>query len=141
MELPLWLRMVLGTTPTDSVRSPAAEILADRFSENRSLEPRRYRTIWISDIHLGTRNAKADFLLDFLRNTESDHLFLVGDIIDGWALKRSWYWPQTHNDVIQKFLRKARKGTQVTLISGNHDEFLRKFGKQKFGRITLTPQA
>jgi UDP-2,3-diacylglucosamine pyrophosphatase LpxH len=103
--------------------------------------PERFRTIWISDTHLGTRNAKADFLLDFLRNTESDQLYLVGDIIDGWAMKRSWYWSQTHNDVIQKILRKARKGTNVVFITGNHDEFLRKFGKLQFGRITVTPLA
>lgn len=102
---------------------------------------RRYRTIWISDLHLGTRNAKAAFLLDFLRSTESDTLYLVGDILDGWAMKRSWYWPQSHNDVIQKILRKARKGTEVVLIAGNHDEFLRQYGRHKFGRITLTSQA
>ena len=101
----------------------------------------RYRTIWISDTHLGTRNCKAEFLLDFLRSTESDTLYLVGDIIDGWAMKRSWYWAQSHNDVIQKILRKARKGTDVVFISGNHDEFLRKFGKLQLGRILMTPQA
>jgi UDP-2,3-diacylglucosamine pyrophosphatase LpxH len=101
----------------------------------------RYRTIWISDTHLGTRNCKAEFLLDFLRSTESDTLYLVGDIIDGWAMKRSWYWVQSHNDVIQKILRKARKGTDVVFITGNHDEFLRQFGKLEFGRITMTPQA
>jgi UDP-2,3-diacylglucosamine pyrophosphatase LpxH len=106
------------------------------------MEPtQRYRTIWISDTHLGTRNCKAEFLLDFLRNTESDTLYLVGDIIDGWAMKRSWYWTQSHNDVIQKFLRKARKGTDVVFITGNHDEFLRKFGKHQFGRITMAAQA
>jgi len=100
----------------------------------------RYRTIWISDTHLGTRNCHADYLLDFLRTTESDHLYLVGDIVDGWQMTKSWYWPQSHNDVVQKVLRKARKGTQVVLIPGNHDEFLRKFGKHDFGRVTLAPQ-
>ena len=74
---------------------------------------KRYRTIWISDIHLGTKGCKADKLLNFLKTTESENLYLVGDIIDGWRLKRSWYWPQTHNDVVQKILRKARKGTQA----------------------------
>ena len=103
--------------------------------------PTRYRTIWISDLHLGTRNSKAEFLLDFLRKTESDKLYLVGDIIDAWAMKRSWYWIQSHNDVIQKILRKARKGTDIVFITGNHDEFLRQFGKLQFGRITMTPQA
>jgi UDP-2,3-diacylglucosamine pyrophosphatase LpxH len=72
----------------------------------------RFRSIWISDVHLGTRGCKAEFLLDFLRLTESEYLYLVGDIVDGWRLKKSWYWAQSHNDVIQKILRKARKGTK-----------------------------
>ena len=59
-----------------------------------------YRTIWISDLHLGTRGCKAEFLLDFLRYTDSETIYLVGDIIDCWQLKKSWYWPQAHNDVI-----------------------------------------
>jgi UDP-2,3-diacylglucosamine pyrophosphatase LpxH len=136
-----WLRMALGAEDRNPDRRPPAKISEDTPPETESTEQRRYRSIWISDLHLGTRNSQTRFLLDFLRSTESDYLYLVGDIIDGWALKRSWYWPQSHNDVIQKMLRKARKGTQVTLISGNHDEFLRKFGRQQFGRITITPQA
>src|SRR5579872_2318008 len=111
-----------------------------RASHEPNPAAQRFRTIWISDIHLGTRNSQADFLLDFLRNTESDYLYLVGDIIDGWQMKKSFYWPQSHNDVVQKILRKARKGTQVFFITGNHDEFLRQFGKHDFGRIQLTPQ-
>src|SRR3546814_16378076 len=83
---------------------------------NMALRPAHYRTIWISDIHLGTRGCKADLLLEFLRHTESDTLYLVGDIIDGWRLKRSWYWHQSHNDVVQKLLRKARKGTTVLSV-------------------------
>jgi UDP-2,3-diacylglucosamine pyrophosphatase LpxH len=86
---------------------------------------RQYRAIWLSDIHLGTRGCKADFLLDFLRWNDSEFLYLVGDIVDGWRLRRSWYWTQSHNDVIQKLLRKARKGTKVTYIPGNHDEMFR----------------
>jgi UDP-2,3-diacylglucosamine pyrophosphatase LpxH len=81
----------------------------------------KYRTIWISDIHLGTRGCQAERLLHFLRNTESETLFLVGDIIDFWAMKRSWYWPETHNTVLQKILRKARHGTRVIYLEGNHD--------------------
>ena len=100
----------------------------------------RYRTIWISDIHLGTRGCRADFLLDFLRHTESERLYLVGDIIDGWRLRRSWYWPQPHNDVVQKLLRKARKGTEVIFIPGNHDEFARQFGNMLFGGIVIKRQ-
>jgi UDP-2,3-diacylglucosamine pyrophosphatase LpxH len=96
-----------------------------------------YRSIWISDIHLGTRNCQADFLLDFLRQNESKYLYLVGDIIDGWQLKSSWFWEQSHNDVIQKILRKARKGTKVIYVPGNHDEFLRHYPKLKLGGITI----
>ena len=88
---------------------------------------RNYRTIFISDVHLGTPGSKANLLLDFLKYTESEQLYLVGDIVDGWRMKRSWYWHQSHNDVIQKLLRKARKGTQVVYVPGNHDEALRGF--------------
>lgn len=87
----------------------------------------KYRSIFISDIHLGTKFSKAKKLLNFLKHNESENLILVGDIIDGWAIKRKFVWPQTHSDVIQKVLKKARKGTKVTFITGNHDEFLRPF--------------
>ncbi|UXY16886.1 UDP-2,3-diacylglucosamine diphosphatase [Chitiniphilus purpureus] len=103
--------------------------------------PLRFRSIWISDIHLGTAGCQADYLLDFLRHTEADHLYLVGDIVDGWALKRSWFWQQSHNDVIQKVLRKARKGTQVTYIPGNHDAGARQFAGLTFGGIRIADEA
>jgi UDP-2,3-diacylglucosamine pyrophosphatase LpxH len=101
----------------------------------------RFRSIWISDVHLGTRSAQAEHLLHFLRATESEHLYLVGDIIDGWRLSRSWYWIQTHNDVVQKLLRKARKGTKVTYIPGNHDEFARDYAGFRFGGIDVRRNA
>lgn len=101
----------------------------------------RYRAIFISDVHLGTRGCRADLLLDFLKHTESDYLYLVGDIIDGWRMKRSWYWCQTHNDVVQKILRKARKGTRVVYIPGNHDENFRDFAKHRFGRVAILNEA
>jgi UDP-2,3-diacylglucosamine pyrophosphatase LpxH len=101
----------------------------------------RFRTIWISDLHLGTVGCQARHLLDFLRYTESEHLYLVGDIIDGWQLRRRWYWPQAHNDVVQKVLRKARKGTRVIYIPGNHDEFGRHFLKLSFGGIEVCDEA
>ena len=104
-------------------------------------EVRHYRAIWISDIHLGTSGCKAEFLLDFLRVNESDQLYLVGDIVDGWQLKRGWYWKQSHNDVVQKVLRKARKGTKVTYIVGNHDEVLREFLGLRFGEILIENEA
>jgi UDP-2,3-diacylglucosamine pyrophosphatase LpxH len=94
-----------------------------------------YRAIWISDVHLGTVGCKAEFLLDFLRFNESWDLYLVGDIIDGWQLKKNWYWKQSHNDVVQKVLRKSRKGTRVTYVAGNHDEVLRQFIGMAFGEI------
>src|SRR5258708_21889636 len=100
-----------------------------------------YRTIWISDIHLGTRGCSADALLDFLKFTESEYLYLVGDIIDGWRLRKSWYWAQTHNDVIQKLLRKARKGTKVVYIPGNHDEVLRDYVDLQFGGVSVVSDA
>lgn len=99
--------------------------------------PLRYRTIFISDIHLGTRGCKADHLLDFLRHTEAETIYLVGDIFDGWRLRRSWYWPQAHNDVVQKLLRKARKGTRLIYVPGNHDEVLRGYTGQHFGGVEV----
>ena len=100
-----------------------------------------YRTIWISDLHLGTRGCKAEFLLDFLRDTEAETIYLVGDIIDGWRLKKSWYWPQAHNDVVQKVLRKVRKGTRVIYVPGNHDEWLRDFTQLQFGGVEVVEDA
>ena len=109
--------------------------------DNAATRVHRYRSIWISDIHLGTPGCQAGYLLDFLRLNESDHLYLVGDIIDGWQLKRGWYWPQAHNDVVQKILRKARRGTRVTYIAGNHDEVLRQFLGLAFGDIEICDEA
>ena len=97
----------------------------------------RYRAIWISDLRLGTPGCQAEKLLDFLKHTESTYLYLVGDIIDGWALRRRWFWHQSHNDVVQKILRKSRKGTFVTYIAGNHDEAARHFLGLAFGGIVI----
>lgn len=92
-----------------------------------------YNTIFISDVHLGTRFSQAERLLDFLKENESKNLIFVGDIIDGWAIKRKFRWEQSHSDVIQKILRKARKNTKVYFIIGNHDEFLRPFAPLLMG--------
>ena len=100
-----------------------------------------YRTIWISDAHLGWRACQAERLLDFLKQHDAEHWYLVGDMVDCWMLKRSWHWPQAHNDVVQKLLRKVRKGAQVDFIPGNHDEFLRDFVHLQFGGITLLRDA
>ncbi len=99
--------------------------------------PLRVRTVFISDLHLGTPGCQAAALLDFLRDVECETLYLVGDIIDGWQLRRSWYWPQAHNDVVQKLLRKARKGTRVVFVPGNHDEFARRYVEHNFGGIDV----
>lgn len=99
-----------------------------------------YRTIWISDLHLGTPQAKTEFLLDFLRRHEADQYYLVGDIIDGWALQRSWYWPASHNELIQGLLRMAQN-TNVTYIPGNHDEVARDFPGLQLGDITIQKRA
>jgi UDP-2,3-diacylglucosamine pyrophosphatase LpxH len=101
---------------------------------------KRYRTGWISDVHLGTRGSKAEALLRFLRAHEFETLFVVGDLIDGWALRRGIYWPQAHNDVIQKLLRAGRKGTRVIYIPGNHDEFVSGF-EGHYGAVELMEHA
>jgi UDP-2,3-diacylglucosamine pyrophosphatase LpxH len=98
---------------------------------------RRFRTLFLSDIHLGSKIAKAEFLLDFMKHHDAETIYLVGDIVDGWRLKRSWHWPQSHNDVVQKLLRKARKGTSIIYVAGNHDEFLRPFQGVHFGGIVV----
>src|SRR5262245_33593812 len=74
---------------------------------------RRFRTLFISDVHLGSKGCQADRLLDFMRHHDAETIYLVGDIVDGWALRSSWYWPQPHNDVVQKLLRKGRKGARI----------------------------
>ena len=123
---------------TESATAAAlAETTAQRCTGPHAGPARRYRSIWISDIHLGTPGCRAEALLDFLKSTDCETLFLVGDIIDGWQLRRSWYWPQAHNDVVQKLLRKARKGTRVIFVPGNHDEFARRYVGHEFGGIEV----
>ncbi len=99
-----------------------------------------FRTGWISDVHLGTRGSQAEALLEFLKNHEFETLYVVGDLIDVWSLKRGIYWPQAHNDVIQKLLRAGRKGTRVIYIPGNHDEFVSGFHGE-YGAVTVQPKA
>ena len=97
----------------------------------------KYKSIFISDVHLGTKGCQANKLLEFFKNSRSENLYLVGDIIDIWEMQKKFYWPQEHNDVIQKILRKARHGTKVFYIMGNHDEMLRKFIPMHFGDIHM----
>jgi UDP-2,3-diacylglucosamine pyrophosphatase LpxH len=103
--------------------------------------PRRYRTIFISDLHLGTRGCKADCLLDFLRHVESDYLYLVGDIVDGWRLQKRWYWPDKHAEVLNRLLARARHGTEVVYLPGNHDEALRKLIGRSVGGVKIRHDA
>ncbi len=104
-------------------------------------EAPRYRAIFISDLHIGTPGFQADALLDFLKHHPCQVLYLVGDIVDGWQLRRRWFWPQSHNDVVQKLLRRARKGCRVIYVPGNHDEFARAFVGHAFGGVEVQEEA
>ena len=101
----------------------------------------RVRTLFISDLHLGTPGCQAEALLAFLKAYPSERLYLLGDIIDGWQLRRRWYWPQSHNDVVQKILKRARKGCKVVFVPGNHDEFARHFTDHHFGGVEVLSEA
>src|SRR5262249_50446020 len=102
---------------------------------------RPFRTLFISDVHLGTKGCQADRLLDFLRYHEADTIYLVGDIVDGWQLRSSWYWPQAHNDVVQKLLRQPRKGGRVVSVRGNHDRSLRDYYGVHLGGVEVVEHA
>lgn len=107
----------------------------------RDLDVVRVRTLFLSDLHLGTKGCQADALLEFLRRYDAETIYLVGDIIDGWRLKAGWYWPQSHNDVVQKLMRKVRKGTSLVYVPGNHDEFLRDYIGINLGGIEVAEHA
>ncbi len=109
--------------------------------ERRVTERRKYRTIWISDVHLGTRGCNAEMLIDFLDHVDSDIMYLVGDIIDGWRLKKKFYWPAAHNDIVWRILKRAKRGTRVVYIPGNHDEVFRQFTGLNFGGVAIRRQA
>jgi UDP-2,3-diacylglucosamine pyrophosphatase LpxH len=95
------------------------------------------RTAFISDVHLGTRGCQAELLLDFIKALECETLYLIGDIVDGWKLKGGWFWPQAHNDVVQKILRLARRGVRVVYIPGNHDDGVRDYCGVHFGGVEV----
>ena len=107
------------------------------MSQVQYLRPLKYRSIWISDVHLGFRGCQAEFLLDFLQATECKQLYLVGDIIDVWAMKSGLFWPQAHNNVVRAVLDKARTGTEVIYVPGNHDEVLRDHLGSEYGNVRL----
>ncbi len=103
--------------------------------------PTRYRSIWISDVHLGSPECSAHFLLAFLHAVECKYLYLVGDIIDIHSMKRRPYWPQSHNEVLRTILGKAEHGTQIVYVPGNHDDLLREYDGMKFGNVRIQNKA
>ena len=100
-----------------------------------------YRTIFLSDIHLGAKGCQADLLTSFLKAHTCDRIYLVGDIVDGWRLKSSFHWPQSHNNVLRRFLTMVKRGSRLTYVTGNHDEFLRRFSPVSLGNIEIVDQA
>ena len=124
--------------PAGIHRSPAWATEDDSPDAKRKLRP---RTVWISDMHLGTSGCNAELLLDFLKSVQPETLYLVGDIIDGWRLKRGWYWPPLHNDIVRRVLKLAHKGVRVVYVPGNHDEALRDFTGLNFGGVEVVPEA
>lgn len=124
---------------TDAGDSDNASVASASSASSKS--KRYYRTVFVSDVHLGTKHARADLLLDFLKNVKMDQLYLVGDIVDGWQLKRSWFWDVTHNDVIRRVLKLASKGVDVVYIPGNHDEGFREFTGHDMAGVRLAPEA
>jgi len=102
---------------------------------------RTYRTIWISDVHLGTRGCNDRLLIDFLDHVDSQTLYLVGDIIDGWRMKKRYYWPERHNAIVRRLMKRAKRGTDVIYIPGNHDEMFRQFSGMNFGGVQIRKKA
>ena len=115
----------------------AAQAMSTVTSSMTRLRPLHYRAIFISDVHLGFSGCSADYLLDFLRSTTCDTLYLIGDIVDIWQMKKKLFWPQAHNDVVRTILGKAKHGTRVIYVPGNHDELLRDFDATALGNLEI----
>lgn len=132
-----------GTADFDLAGAELADfhLVPPAHPEPEGHDRRRFRTIWISDIHLGTRGCNARLLIDFLDHVDSDMLYLVGDIIDGWRMKKRFYWPASHNDVVWRILKRAKRGTRITYIPGNHDEMFRQFTGLSFGGVAIRRKA
>jgi UDP-2,3-diacylglucosamine pyrophosphatase LpxH len=122
-----------------SVRKALQAGIADAEASEAEVsgELRQFRALFLSDIHLGSRGCQANLLLDFMRFHDAQTIYLVGDIVDGWRLRKRWHWPQAHNDVVQKLLRKGRKGSRIVYLPGNHDEFLRDYLGMQMGGIEI----
>ncbi len=125
--------------PTEFIAAGIANFppVKPAIPERTTGQRRRYRTIWISDIHLGTKGCNAQMLIDFLDHTDSETMYLVGDIIDGWRLKKKFYWPPEHNDIVWRILKRAKRGTRIVYIPGNHDEMIRPFSGMNFGGVEI----
>ncbi|MFM7002041.1 MAG: UDP-2,3-diacylglucosamine diphosphatase [Limnohabitans sp.] len=130
----------MPTGLSNDLRHPAVRTV-DVSDDESPAGRQRLRAIFISDLHIGTPGFQADALLEFLKAHSSETLYLVGDIVDGWQLRRRWFWPQSHNDVVQKLLRRARKGCRVIYVPGNHDEFARAFAGHAFGGVDILQEA
>lgn len=131
----------MGHAALQGVTDRLADLQTDWPGDAQEDAPARYRAIFISDLHIGTPGFQAEALMDFLKHYPSEMLYLVGDIVDGWQLRRRWFWPQSHNDVVQKLLRRARKGCRVIYVPGNHDEFARAFVGHAFGGVDVHEEA
>ncbi|MGZ3235571.1 MAG: UDP-2,3-diacylglucosamine diphosphatase [Croceibacterium sp.] len=116
---------------------PAHRVVPPQVAEPPGEGRRKFRTIWISDIHLGTKGCNAELLIDFLDATDSETMYLVGDIVDGWRLKKKLYWPTAHNDIVWRILKRARRGTRIVYVPGNHDEVFRQFSGLNFGGVHI----
>ncbi len=127
------------TSDTDPVRKRLSKL--DKSIGPSGSPRRRYRTIWISDVHLGTRGCNDRLLIDFLDHVDSDTLYLVGDIIDGWRLKKRFYWPERHNAILRRIMKRAKHGTRIVYVPGNHDEMFRQFAGMNFGGVEIRRKA
>ncbi|GIU54071.1 UDP-2,3-diacylglucosamine diphosphatase [Shewanella sp. KT0246] len=116
------------TTTSDGIALPPINI------------KQNFNALWLSDVHLGSLDCKAEFLLNLLSQTQANQIYLVGDIIDIWALKKRVYWPESHNLVLQKLLQLAKDGTQIKYIPGNHDEAFKSYTDFHFWGITMANQ-
>ena len=138
--LPITARASHRSRPQRPQPSVLPPWLRDTDPIDRQTGRTRYRTVWISDLHLGTPGCNAELLLDFLKSIECETLYLVGDIVDGWQLRKGWYWPAAHNDVVRCVLKMAKRGARVVYVPGNHDETLRDFIGLHFGGVEVLPE-
>lgn len=135
---PLGSASTVGATVMSAM--PGDQEIPDNDGKKRESLRHTYRSVFISDTHLGTKAARVDLLLDFLKTVRCEQLYLVGDIVDGWQLQRNWYWDTTHNDVVRRVLKMAKHGVKVVYVPGNHDEGLRGFEGNDLAGVSLEPE-